>query len=183
MPEFPEDHPGTLAYRNWLGVNLEVVSPSAIEYPCYTDADLRGDLSKGLGSFKLINTIAGKSNTEPSAVMRVEWHLGEEIDDWYGPGDDHYHGGTMTDEILALASLNLGIRFKGGDETRRFDLNDDPRGRPIAYGSDRSTPVLRAAGPNPVIPSLLGSHNLNDATLATRYDQISAPASLARVVL
>jgi hypothetical protein len=134
---------------------------------------LRGDLSEGFGPYKVINTVAGANASEPSAVIRIEWHLGESIDALFGPGNDHYHGGDMSDELAALFSLNLGMRFKAGPENRRFDLDDDPRGRPVAYGADRSIPLLLDAGAKPLIPSLLEPHTLNEASLVESFWQLS----------
>ena len=64
--------------------------------------------------------------------------------------ESKYHGGWFDDEIVALASLCLGVRLASGGISRRFDLAQDPYGQPVewdrkpkpAFGIYRYGPVL-----------------------------------------
>ena len=73
----------------------------------------------------------------PSIVLRLSDHIQHEdfkVDSYNGVFHDletdasNYHGGSISDEIAALLSLNLGIRAKAGGCTRVFSEGDDEKG-------------------------------------------------------
>src|SRR5262249_19987300 len=75
--------------------------------------------------------------------------------------DELYHGGTFIDEIAAIASLCLGARIRAGGESRSFDSDDDPLGRPKAL-HDTSIPVVSVRQGRVCLPSVLGTHSLDE---------------------
>lgn len=140
-------------------------SPQAItEYSLYTDAHVTGALTEGCEPYVFLNLMAmGK---EPgviceSAALRIYWYATENRT--YGVKTDtsKYHGGSISDEIAALASLRLGIRLKAGGITRIFDgYTQDPLGRPQA-ASD-FIPQLAVRAKRLVLPNVIKSANLGD---------------------
>ena len=181
----PDQQPanGTLAYRNWIAALEEKPSRGAVECPLYTDALIVGQVKEGLGPFQLINTIAGDSPTSvPAVVLRYEQHLSTDLSDWFGPGNKHYHGGYISDEVAALASLSLGIRLKSGAPSREFDVDGDLRGRPIAPTTPwNSEPVLVGHGGKPIIPSLMGKRNIINVDLLRVLPKLDSDGSIALV--
>lgn len=100
------------------------------EFPLYSDAWVTGE--EKVGPYHFINTIAhasGRTGLAPVVIVRAGIHL--EIA--YPPMDrtdtSLYHGGTLSDEVAALAALAIGARVEAGPTTRTF-MRDDPRGSP-----------------------------------------------------
>ena len=70
-----------------------------------------------------------------------------------------YHGGDLVDEIVALASLSLGIRLLNGGTSREFRTDDDPYGRPREWARIPA-PMFRFRGNMPILPAVGGSHSM-----------------------
>jgi hypothetical protein len=83
-----------------------------------------------------------------------------------------YHGGSSHDEIAALASLILGVRFKSGGITRVFGLNEDPRGKPLHYQMDRNPILLEGEGKR-IIPEAHRTILLNDLNQLLTYSTLT----------
>lgn len=146
----------------------EFVSGKALEaiaeYPLYTDAHIIGELTEGYEPYIFLNMIAmGK---EPGAVcesiiLRIYWYVAENRTYEVKTDTSKYHGGWVTDEIAALASLKLGIRLRAGDMTRIFGgYSQDPLGRPRA--PVYPIPQLTVRNRRLVLPNVIKSVNLAD---------------------
>ena len=92
-----------------------------------------------------------------------------------------YHGGELSDEIAALVALCLGIRFKSGGYTRRFDPNGDPKGRPVAFNTHKNPVLLRPTSHPPVLPRALGEHRLQDAVILGQFNGLGPQDAMALV--
>jgi len=92
----------------------------------------------------------------------------------------HYHGGEMSDEIAALLSLSLGIRFKAGDITREFRPNGDPKGHPRYYFWG-GNPVLQYSFRGVMLPSCKVSRCVNDAHLLQALPRLKPNDAIAVV--
>ena len=166
MPDAPPSS-GSSAFRTVHRALADEPSEVALEFPFYTDTHIMGTGS--YGPFELLNPVRIDRRTDVAAVvLRVEFHLPRYVSELpTDQGNEHYHGGGIEDEVAALTSLELGVRMKAGPASRRFELDEDPRGSPVAYEQAlRDSPQLPRAGSRPVIPSLL-----RDATLGTRLLQ------------
>lgn len=173
---------GPLSYENWHATLADAPFLGAYEYPLFTDAHIVGeDVSEGLGPYKLINTIAfDKTQRRAAIVLLANYHLSHESPSFDKTDDARYHGGHLPDEVAALVSLAMGIRLKSGGESRVFDVDKDPRGRPIAYGFS-SDPILPQVPENPVLPSVAGQHNLKDAHILTTLPTLKPDETVALI--
>jgi hypothetical protein len=133
------------------------------ECPLYSDAWIVGE--ERVGPYHFINTIAHASGSfrggvAPVVVLRVGFHLNLENPRMDRTDIGTYHGGTLSDEVAALAALALGARVEAGPTTREF-LPGDPRGRPVAhYGY--AAPELYSTEHAPKLPWATGRHTLED---------------------
>lgn len=84
----------------------------------------------------------------------------------------HYHGGSAYDEFAAFASLLLGARIAAGPVTREFGIDDDPLGRPRAFGG-ANEPYLPPSRGDPVLPGFGDHRSLN--RLCLLRDILEAP--------
>jgi hypothetical protein len=73
----------------------------------------------------------------------------------------NYHGGWFPDEIAALVSLCLGVRVKAADESRRFDNQGDPLGRPQTFRV-RGEPTMNLDDRRLKLPNAVGPHSLEN---------------------
>lgn len=153
------------AYKNWVNSKNSSTPSEIYEYPLFTDAQITGELTDGLGPYKLLNAVRIGQYSRPSIVLRVEWHLTLEELTLTQPDDSMYHGGVLPDEIAALIALCLGIRVKAGGEIRSFKLHDDPLGRPVSYSyqPDPILPILSHAEHKEPIHTLQAEQSLDKA--------------------
>jgi len=159
---------GPISYRNWRAALEEKPSTIVYEYPLFTDSHITGEIMEGYGPYQFLNTIPiFRPVVAPSIVLRVSNHIPvEEVTkvEMNKTDASHYHGGELCDEIAALLSLNLGIRFKAGDLTREFRINSDPKGHPCHYFSG-GNPTLNYSTRGQMLPYSKGSRCVNDAKL------------------
>ncbi|MBP2869962.1 MULTISPECIES: hypothetical protein [Pseudomonas] len=146
---------------NWLKFieleqagNLECFGGS--EYPLYSDVEVRGEISSGLGPYALLNAVPMGSGTTADIVMVLrsfifEGHEHVSLSNNLKTDVKRFHGGHLPEEITALTSLALGIRLKAGDANRYFDASDR-LGRFVAYSS-RPWPSLSVNPGRPIIPT------------------------------
>ena len=139
----PSDPPSTvpqgpLFFENWRAA-VQNESPldfkDGYECPLYSDAWVVGEQT--IGPYRFINTMAHASGPSrgvvaPVMVLRVGLHAQFERPRMVKTDTSIYHGGTLSDEVAALAALALGARVEAGPTTRQFEVGD-PRGRPVAY--------------------------------------------------
>jgi len=155
---------GTLSYDNWRASDAGEKMLGEYEYLIYTDAWLTGEVTDGVGPYKFFNL--GPSLEEPGRVwptvaLRLSIHVSFDPPKMDKTDALRYHGGSMTDEIAALASLKCGVRLRSGGQTRRFEANGDPQGRPVAW-SDRRDPELGSfIGTRRLrLPTVTGQHSM-----------------------
>src|SRR5690349_16208970 len=121
---------GPLAYENWKAKIAEENWRQIFEYPLFTDAEMIGEITDGIGPYQIINNLPLNSG-RPALILRIQ-HCGKtkqlQMDKTQSA---HYHGGTEEDEIAALLSLCLGVRMKAGNPSRMFEKDGDAMGRPI----------------------------------------------------
>lgn len=153
----PGDWPHVVA--NWLAFENGDPWLATDEFPMFTDAWITGEI--GIGPYSFINTVAAitAGAVRPAVVLRYAIHKR-----WDYPGmtktkADLYHGGTAQDEVAALASLAMGIRFRAGSPTRRIEPNGDPLGRPQEFWSS-ATPQLHVSRAYRIPSATKGQHPL-----------------------
>ena len=132
------------------------------EHPLYSDSHITGEFRETQGPYTFLNTIPvptfdGVVNTP--IVLRAEIHIQSTIPDMSQTDESLYHGGELVDEIVALASLSLGIRLLSGGVSREFGTDDDPYGRPCEWAR-KPKPVFRIREKQPILPSVGGSQSM-----------------------
>lgn len=165
--------------RNWLmkkSGGRQSSSSIIYEYPLYSDAHITGEFRSTEGPYTFLNTVPiptfDGAITAP-IVLRSEVYLHTSIPDMSRTDESLYHGGELVDEIVALASLSLGIRLLSGGISREFGLNEDPYGRPCEWAREPK-PAFRFGRNQPVLPSVGTSHSLKDLQRLESVPQIEA---------
>ena len=153
------------------------------EHPLYSDAHITGEFRKTQGPYTFLNTIPvptfdGAVNTP--LVLRAEMHIRPTIPDMSRTDESLYHGGELVDEIVALASLSLGIRLLSGGVSREFGTNDDPYGRPCEW-ERRPRPSFRIRQNQSILPSVGGSQSMEHLERLETIPQI-VPARYVSLV-
>lgn len=162
---------GPPSYENWKAALSEKIVLDGLEIPLFTDSHITGEIRDRFGPYQLLNPIAiQKSNGSitPGIILRVNRYLEISIPEMSRTDDFHYHGGTLEDEIAALVSLILGVRFRSGGITREFEIDKDPRGKPILFQMDKN-PIFLVGGDKLVIPEARCTVNLKDLDLFLTY--------------
>lgn len=183
--EYPltPDPSAPAAHFNWRLAHSGEELQSIYEYPLYTDARIIGHLANGCDPYQFLNAVAPPymRRNRPSVILRADSYIAHEH---YKMGEKteapSYHGGYLEDEIAALLSLSLGIRFKPGDANRFFDGADDCRGRPISRGI-RLDPVLPQVLRAPLIPSATNKRNLAAARRICRLGVLTPQSASALI--
>ncbi len=153
---------GPVVYRNWLAAQRNEPLLFTHEYPLYTDAHIVAEGDYGPYHFLHTVPIPVQGMVQPMVVLRWDGHWAFPYPDFSKTDAEHYHGGSPPEEIAALASLAVGVRFRAGDSTREFAPTGDPKGRPRAWAT-RPVPMLTGISPlhRWVIPSVAeGQHSL-----------------------
>jgi hypothetical protein len=112
--------------------------------------------------------------------LRMSLHVAFEVSHIDKTDATRYHGGPMTDEIAALASLKCGIRLRAGAETRTFDVGGDPKGRPVAWNS-RPEPTLTMGIHGPVLPHATGVHSMMPMRELNSFPALNPKQAIALV--
>jgi len=165
-----------ISFENWRAYLNSDNLVETSEYPLYTDAHITGELTENLGPYKLFNTIPLYMNNLdiPSLVLRLDYYLEYDHSKIKMDKTDtsRYHGGDIVDEIAALVSLCFGFRLMAGGVTREFRI-DDPKGRPVSYGSFVKQPLtFRKQDKRFILPQKLGTFNLLPNSLLTRFSEL-----------
>ena len=151
--------------RNWRAAIAGVPAHGLVEFPLYSDGFFVDNLVEEGWPNDFLNAIPGKEQpgrVQVAVVTRLSFHVDVNKLKW-PPGktsSELYHGGWITDEIAAIASLALGVRFRAGDVSRRFD-GSDQFGTPMAARS-RPEPSLMLLSDNLRLPDVVGQRNLRD---------------------
>jgi hypothetical protein len=155
---------GTLSYDNWRAFNDGEEMLGESEYLMYSDAWLTGEVTDGVGPYKFFNL--GPSLEEPGRVwptiaLRLSIHVSYDPPKMDKTDAARYHGGSMTDEIAALASLKCGVRLRSGGLTRRFEVSGDTQGRPVAWSNHRDPELVSFIGTRRLrLPTVTGQHSM-----------------------
>ena len=148
--------------RNLKGYAPEKEAKEGGEYPLYTDARIVGELTEGCEPYFFLNALCEEKEpgvVVPSIILRIFWYVSEDRAIEVRTDASRYHGGLISDEIAALASLKLGIRLKAGGLTRIFGgFSQDPFGTPWAV--NRSNPELTIRSKRLVLPNVVKEVNL-----------------------
>lgn len=183
--EYLSHEKGPLSYENWQAANNGLPSAVIYEYPLYTDAHIVGNhILDGLGPYQIINAVAIPEVRQfrPSLVLRVQDHIDNKIPNNMKKTDDaRYHGGDLADEIASIISLCLGIRLKSGGTNRIFGMNGDPKGMPISSWDYSPDPILSKLSNPPILPRVIGTHNLENIAILTTLPSLSPQDAIALV--
>jgi len=179
----PNNNLGPESYENWKKWRDNHDDWLISEYPLFSDAHITGDLSDIPGPYQLINMVPVSLGEcmAPTVMLRIAHPQGMiDVPNMTKTDNTRFHGGTLKDEIAALLSLHLGVRFKAGGLARFFLPQGDPRGRPQAFEmiSDPTPPRYLS---RPVIPGVLGKHSLNKADLFPHLIKISAADAIVLI--
>lgn len=172
---------GPFSYENWTAAISGAPLRYTVEYPLFSDAHILGGVIDSYGPYQLINAIRVSEMylTRPSIVLRVDYHLDNQLPQMDRTDTSRYHGGLLSDEIAALISLCLGIRLKAGSESRVFEDNDS-KGRPISWGNT-ADPILPIITKKLVLPRAVGEHPLADAAILSTFQQLPPDTAVTLV--
>lgn len=178
-----------LNWLNWLDVS-DTSAATVVEYPFYSDADIRDEFTDDLGPYSFLNTvpspISPDGDVNAPIVLRAEIHLTQPFPppDKFETDERFYHGGDTVDELAALTSVALGVRIRAGHESRRFEPgpDQDPYGRPSDW-RDNPKPVVRVQPNrlNLILPSVVGEHPMSQLKILRSIPQIK-PARYVRLI-
>ena len=104
---------GPASWVNWRAFNDNAKSIGAYEFPLYSDALTGGEVSSGLGPYQFFNMVDlrhARGLVRVAVVVRVENRTLFEIRRPERTDVGAYHGGSLVDELSALASLVTGAR-------------------------------------------------------------------------
>jgi len=169
---------GPCSYENWKAALSDKVPHDGYEVPLFTDAHVTGEILEGFGPYQFLNPLASPRSADsitPGVILRVENYpeLSSSSSVEMGrTNDTRYHGGLLHDEIAALSSLILGVKFKSGGITREFYPNGDPRGTPVHYQMDRD-PILLCSDGKLIIPEARNQICLNDLDQLLTYPTLT----------
>jgi hypothetical protein len=174
---------GTPAYDNWRAFLENEPLLGSFEYLMYTDAWLTGEVAAGLEPYCFFNLVPierQRGRVRAAVALRLSLHVDFETPSMEKTDQSRYHGGWMTDELAALASLKCGVRFRAGGVTRRFDVNGDPQGRPVAWYS-RPEPTLSIGIRGFVLPAVTGQHSMMPIAEMKTFAALSPEQAIALV--
>ena len=151
--------------QNWLNKVSRVKNGTdrvSYEHSLYSDAHITGEFRTTQGPYTFLNTIPMPTNdgaVKVPIVLRSEMYIEFSIPDMTKTDESVYHGGDLVDEIVAIASLSLGVRLLNGGTSREFGTDDDPYGRPREW-TRIPAPVFRFRRDMPIIPAVGGTHSM-----------------------
>jgi hypothetical protein len=106
---------GLPVLQNWIARDAGKERYGIHEFPLYTDARLTGQIQRKDWPYAFINTVPFRDEpgyVQAPVILRVYIHIAQSKDPDFTKTDaTHYHGGLITDEIAALASLCIGVRM------------------------------------------------------------------------
>ncbi|MBL3575586.1 hypothetical protein JMK10_00315 [Rhodovulum sulfidophilum] len=182
-----DENPPPLAPLSWSNWQAAIKGEGAIqtvEMRLYSDARFVGE-AYGLGPYSFLNTVPRTRHRtmyelKPGIVLRCDLQLRPYIGALTITDDTHYHGGTLFDEVTALASLLLGVRLKSGLIDREFGNDSDPLGKPRAHDASFE-PFLPPLNELPQIPQLKRQCGLKDLDQLSTYPLLTNDAAIALV--
>lgn len=173
--QLPESPTALLSQLNWLNALEKEPSYGVYEYQLYSDAHITGEFTSGLGPYSFLNAVPipeTPGTVTAPIVLRLADHLRDYRPDMSKTDETFYHGGTIIDEIAALTSLSVGVRVMSAGESRRFEPDKDPLGRPCAWDY-KPPPFLRVRQGRYVLPSVSGTHSLDQLEIFKSIPKIA----------
>ena len=142
------------------------VAPEVYEYNIYSDARVTGQVQRSDWPYAFLNTVPthiASSTIHTAMVLRTEMHADFESPELSRTNETMYHGGSFEDEIVALASLCLGIRLASGGMSRMFRRTNDPYGQPREWDR-KPKPHFEFHKYGSVLPDVRGQRSLESLT-------------------
>lgn len=154
---------GPAGYENWRASFFAELPNAVFEIQLYSDAYLTGQIADECRPYGFFNALPFDAigHYAHVATLRVEAWDSPRLADLSKTDMSRYHGGWLSDELSALASLLMGIRLKSGGISRRFEVGDTC-GRPYADTQAPPSP-LPPRQRNWIIPRARESQNINAA--------------------
>ena len=176
--------PAPRSWSNWQAAREGTKPLQIVEMRLYSDARFTAE-AYDFGPYSFLNTVPRTRHgtmydLKPGIVLRSGLMLMPDASIPRVTSDDHYHGGTLFDEVAALAALLLEVRLIAGPIDREFGMNSDPLGRPRAHDAS-FMPLLPTANQRPQIPRLNGQRALTDLARLATYPLLSAAVAVALV--
>ena len=128
----------------------------------FTDAWLTGEVATGVEPYRFFNLVPSdrqRGRVRAAVALRTSLHVAFDTPKMEKTDQSRYHGGWISDELAALASLKCGVRFRSGGQTRRFDVGGDPQGHPMAWFT-RPEPTLSIGAQGSVLPAITRQHSM-----------------------
>ena len=172
---------GTHAYDNWRAYREGKPIIVSFEYIFYSDALLNGDITTGLDPCQFFNLTLPSvrvGEVRPAVALRLGLYIGFIAPSFDKTDASRYHGGSIADEIGALASLLVGVRIRAGGRTRWFDDAEDPKGRPIAWDL-QAYHALNVGPEGFVLPGVSSLHSLEPLRGIKSYVDLSPEQAIA----
>jgi hypothetical protein len=172
------------SWRNWRANREGADLLGIVELKLFSDAWFIGE-ALGHGPYSFLNpvprTTRGRQfEWKPAVVLRAEHYLPANIGNMQVTEDDHYHGGSLYDEVAALVALLFGARIIAGPIDREFGYDADPLGRPRAHSSEL-LPTLPVQVDAPQIPTLFGQRELREISLLDSFPDLDREAAIVLV--
>lgn len=170
---------------NWLARSEGAERIATFEFPLFSDAGFTGQVRAKNWPYEFLNTVptdieAGE--VKAPLILRCHIHAPQSVvPDFSKTDSSAYHGGVMTDEVAALASLCTGTRLRAGGMSRAFDPStQDPLGRPVSWDR-RAVPAMRLNPKRLVLPDVVGLHNLDSLHRFESLPSLSGRQAVALV--
>lgn len=178
---------GPPGWRIWRAALAGAPGNDGWESLIYSDAQLTGKITEGLGPFQLFGTMADflRDTLAPRLVLRIQWHdagqAPERSKTKIKKEGSRWLALNVDDEIACLLSLILGCRARSGGKVRTFSA-DDPAGLPM-YAEHNAPVALVPAYRVPMMPELVGGRrNLPALTrFLSLYPRLEAQDAVALV--
>ncbi|EKY3904436.1 TPA: hypothetical protein LTW88_000873 [Enterobacter hormaechei] len=146
-----------LSYKNLKLAHQGSDLRSITEFSLYSDSQPIGavDDDSVYCFLNMLPRITKQSTVASSITVRTKWYsdLNNMILSSSQSHTKDYHGGWYNDEIAALSSLLLGVRFHAGSITRHYDYYTGDFGRIQAESS--FPPVLEFKHNKPIVPNAI----------------------------
>ena len=170
--------------QNWIARNSGSPISGTFEYPLYSDAKFLQSITNSDSPYNFFNPMPSRAEpgyVQASLILRLDDHLPHMRPDHSKTDASRYHGGTITDEIAALASLCVGVRIRAGGASRYFTNPDkEPLGVPVALDR-RPKPSLDLDKDRLVLPQVAISCGLNELQRLGWLLHLSPDQSIALV--
>ena len=167
---------GTDAWRNWRAFDEKQYDSEDFDDELHSDVPFYGG-QVTFGPYSLATVIRNTETVGPSVILHASRHTqlvrDPVVDGKLAMSDwSAYHGGTMTDEIAALVSLELGVRLRVAGTARLSGIHEkrEPRRPPLYFE------VPRLANPGRPNRELIPMAKLRTADLSGLARLKSFPA-------